>query len=195
MRAGSRPRRRVRRTGRPSRSPPPAGLLTNLGAQPAVTVNNAVDGSGTNTVSPLTTLAGTATTETFTYTAPTGGMTNGAVTIVVPAGWTAPQLAAGCRPGQHHGRVDLGCEPDDHRLLPFAERGVRPRSSPTPVGSRPPPRARATGRLSRSRPPVGRRPTSAWQPSVTVNNAADGRRHRRDRSDDGAGRNDADRDG
>ena len=60
-----------------------------------MTVNNAADGTGTNTVTPLTTLAGTATTETFTYTAPTGGMTNGAVTIDVPAGWTAPQLAAG----------------------------------------------------------------------------------------------------
>ena len=46
-------------------------------------------------LTPLTTLAGTATTETFTYTAPTGGMTDGAVTIDVPAGWTAPQLAVG----------------------------------------------------------------------------------------------------
>ena len=60
-----------------------------------MTVNNAADGTGTNTVTPLTTLAGTATTETFTYTAPTGGMTNGAVTIDVPAGWTAPQTGAG----------------------------------------------------------------------------------------------------
>ena len=58
-------------------------------------MNNAADGSGTNTVTPLSTLAGTATTETFTYTVPTGGMTAGAVTIDVPAGWTAPQLAAG----------------------------------------------------------------------------------------------------
>ena len=31
----------------------------------------------------------------LTYTAATGGMTNGVVTIDVPAGWTAPQLAAG----------------------------------------------------------------------------------------------------
>ena len=71
------------------------GTLANISVQPSVTVNNAADGTGTNTVTPLTTLAGTTTTETFTYTAPTGGMTNGAVSIDIPAGWTAPQLGAG----------------------------------------------------------------------------------------------------
>ena len=52
-------------------------------SQPSVTVNNAVDGTGTNTVTPLTTFANTATTETFTYTAPTGGMTNGPISVDV----------------------------------------------------------------------------------------------------------------
>jgi uncharacterized repeat protein (TIGR02059 family) len=71
------------------------GTLTNLGAQPSVTVNNAADGTGTVSISNSPVLAGTTQTETLTYTAPTGGMTNGALTIDVPAGWTAPQTGAG----------------------------------------------------------------------------------------------------
>ena len=64
---------------------------------------------------PQPALAGTATTETFTYTAPTGGMTNGAVTIDVPAGWTAPQLDVSASQGAtetlelaHNGFLSMG---------------------------------------------------------------------------------------
>ena len=150
------------------------GTLTPIGTSPSVTVNNAADGTGTNTVTPLTTLAGTATTETFTYTAPTGGMTNGAVTIDVPAGWTAPQTGAGA--GQvtaSTGTVavagqtatvsgvtlNAGATTDDHL------RG-RHRDDDD--------RRWRTGRPSRSRPRAAGSPTSPSSPSVTVNNAADG---------------------
>jgi hypothetical protein len=54
----------------------------------------AADGSGTMTVSPTTALAGSSGQNfTFTYTAATGGMNNGAVTVQVPSGWSAPVLA------------------------------------------------------------------------------------------------------
>ena len=67
-----------------------AGSLTNLGASPSITVN-AADGSGTLTT-PTTNVSASQTgrTITFTYTAPTGGISNGSVTLVVPAGWSAP---------------------------------------------------------------------------------------------------------
>ena len=57
-----------------------------------VTVLNAsADGSGALTT-PTTTVAGgpTGNTITFTYTAATGGISNGEVDITVPSGWTAP---------------------------------------------------------------------------------------------------------
>src|SRR6185436_1236516 len=67
-----------------------AGSLTNLGASPSITVN-AADGSGTLTT-PTTNVSASQTgrTITFTYTAPTGGISNGSVTLVVPSGWSAP---------------------------------------------------------------------------------------------------------
>ena len=79
------------------RSPPSAGSLTNLGASPSVTVN-AADGAGTLTT-PTTNVAASQTgrTITFTYTAATGGINNGAVTLVVPAGWSAPSTTGTAR--------------------------------------------------------------------------------------------------
>src|SRR5204862_18266 len=66
------------------------GSLANLGASPSITVY-AADGSGTLTT-PTTNVAASQTgrTITFTYTAATGGITTGSVTLVVPAGWNAP---------------------------------------------------------------------------------------------------------
>src|SRR5207248_3000867 len=70
------------------------GTLTNLAAgSPSITVANAPDGSGTLTTPTASVLAGSAgNTVVFTYTAATGGTTNGAVTVVVPSGWSAPSL-------------------------------------------------------------------------------------------------------
>src|SRR4029078_7649822 len=67
-----------------------AGSLANLGSSPSITVY-AADGAGTLTT-PTTKVSASQTgrTITFTYTAPTGGINNGSVTVVVPAGWTAP---------------------------------------------------------------------------------------------------------
>ena len=69
----------ARRPGRRS-SVVHGGTLTNLGASPSITVN-AADGSGTLTT-PTTTSPPrqTGRTLTFTYTAATGGMSNGGVT-------------------------------------------------------------------------------------------------------------------
>jgi hypothetical protein len=67
------------------------GTLANLGTgSPKVSVT-AADGTGTMTVAPNTALNGSSKQYVFTYTAPTGGLDNGKVTIQVPAGWTAPQ--------------------------------------------------------------------------------------------------------
>ena len=58
------------------------------------TMSNGVfapNGSGTMTVSPTIAFAGSTNTYTFTYTAATGGLSTGAVWVVVPAGWSAPQ--------------------------------------------------------------------------------------------------------
>ncbi|MBI4419336.1 MAG: Ig-like domain-containing protein [Gemmatimonadetes bacterium] len=67
-----------------------SGTLTPIAAHPSVTVY-AADGSGTNVVSPTTvTAASTGNTLTFTYTAATGGMNNGAIEITVPATWSVP---------------------------------------------------------------------------------------------------------
>ena len=55
---------------------------------------------------------------TFTYTAATGGINNGSVTLVVPAGWSAPSTT-GANAGYttaSSGTVSRR-EPDDHRLL------------------------------------------------------------------------------
>ena len=71
-----------------------AGVLTNIGASPSITVN-AANGSGTLTVAPLNAgNASTGNTHTFTYTAAAGGMSNGDVTVTAPAGWSAPSTTA-----------------------------------------------------------------------------------------------------
>ncbi|MGZ4422412.1 MAG: beta strand repeat-containing protein, partial [Gaiellaceae bacterium] len=67
-----------------------AGSLTNLGASPSITVY-AADGTGTlTTPTSVVSASQTGRTITFTYTAATGGINNGSVTLVVPAGWSAP---------------------------------------------------------------------------------------------------------
>ena len=74
------------------------GALTAIGASPSINVY-AADGSGTLTTPTTTATAGAGgQTITFTYTAAAGGISGGAVNIVVPAGWTAPTTAnaAGC---------------------------------------------------------------------------------------------------
>src|SRR5438128_1915288 len=66
------------------------GTLTNLGASPSINVY-AGDGSGTLTT-PTSNVSASQTgrTITFTYTAATGGTSNGTVTLVAPSGWSAP---------------------------------------------------------------------------------------------------------
>src|SRR5436190_1638417 len=71
------------------------GTLTNLTAgSPSITVN-AADGAGTIAASISTVSASqTGRTITFTYTAPTGGISSGSVTVAVPAGWSAPSTTS-----------------------------------------------------------------------------------------------------
>ena len=74
------------------------GALTNLATSPSITIY-AADGAGTLTTTTAGVVNGsTGNTITFTYTAATGGMSNGAVTLAVPSGWTAPVTtnAIGC---------------------------------------------------------------------------------------------------
>src|SRR5205814_10190111 len=67
-----------------------SGSLTNLGSSPSINLL-APDGSGTLTT-PTTAVANgsTGNAVTFTYTASAGGISNGAVRLVVPNGWSAP---------------------------------------------------------------------------------------------------------
>src|SRR5204862_211906 len=66
------------------------GSLTNLSSSPSITVY-AADGAGTLTSSTSAVSASqTGRTITFTYTAAAGGVNNGSVTLIVPAGWSAP---------------------------------------------------------------------------------------------------------
>jgi alpha-tubulin suppressor-like RCC1 family protein len=76
----------------------PAGTLTALTASPTATVYGA-DGSGTMALPATDVSAGqTGRTLTFTYTAGDGGMSGGALTLAVPAGWSAPSTT-GTAPG------------------------------------------------------------------------------------------------
>ncbi|HYF81133.1 MAG TPA: hypothetical protein VD973_28805, partial [Symbiobacteriaceae bacterium] len=60
---------------------------------PATATIFAADGSGTLAVDPrVITEGGTGATLTFTYTAAPGGMKNGAITVMIPDGWSAPSL-------------------------------------------------------------------------------------------------------
>jgi hypothetical protein len=77
------------------------GTLTNLASSPSITISAplAPDGSGTLTTPTSTVVhSSSGNTITFTYTAATGGIAGGAITIVVPTGWNAPSLA-GANPG------------------------------------------------------------------------------------------------
>jgi hypothetical protein len=74
------------------------GTLTPLSASPDVTVY-APDGSGTFTTPTLTvTHSSTDNTITFTYTVEIGGISNGAVVLRVPGGWSVPSVN-GADPG------------------------------------------------------------------------------------------------
>jgi subtilase family serine protease len=52
-------------------------------------------GGGAMTASPSTVTAGSSTNFTFTYTAPSTGVTDGTLSVVVPSGWTAPTTGSG----------------------------------------------------------------------------------------------------
>ena len=96
-------------SGGPARAPPAAGgsqswqaqsrasaagTLQPLASSPAVAVLSP-DGSGTISPSPATVAKGSAgNTISFTYTAATGGMQNGTITLVVPSGWSAPSTTS-----------------------------------------------------------------------------------------------------
>src|SRR5204862_114937 len=61
-----------------------------IASQPSITVS-AADGSGTlSSGTSVVSASQTGRTITFTYTAPTGGISSGSVTLVVPSGWSAP---------------------------------------------------------------------------------------------------------
>jgi hypothetical protein len=71
------------------------GALTALTSQPTVLVSAAPDGSGTAVSSLSSAVAGsTLTPITFTYTAATGGIVNGSITLAIPAGWATPSLVS-----------------------------------------------------------------------------------------------------
>ena len=53
------------------------------------------DGVGTMSVSPQSAIEAVATTLVFTYTAPSSGLSSGAVAVTVPSGWTAPSTTSG----------------------------------------------------------------------------------------------------
>jgi hypothetical protein len=76
-------------------SSPSANPLVPLPASPLITVY-APDGSGTLTFPPGVITAGsTGNTIPFTYTAGSGGMSNGTVVLTVPMGWSAPSKNGG----------------------------------------------------------------------------------------------------
>src|SRR6185503_1820296 len=71
-----------------------AGTLQPLASSPAVVVLSP-DGSGTISPLPATVAKGSAgNTISFTYTAATGGMQNGSITLAVPGGWSAPSTTS-----------------------------------------------------------------------------------------------------
>ncbi|MGE5690197.1 MAG: OmpL47-type beta-barrel domain-containing protein [Pseudomonadota bacterium] len=71
------------------------GTLTSTGSSPSIT-QYAANGSGTATASPtIVPPASPGNTVTVTYTAASGGMSNGAVTVDVPTGWSAPSTTNG----------------------------------------------------------------------------------------------------
>jgi len=74
------------------------GTLTNLAASPSITVS-ATNGLGTVTPTAVAVpVSSNNDVITITYTAATGGMTAGSLSIAVPSGWTAPVTtnALGC---------------------------------------------------------------------------------------------------
>jgi hypothetical protein len=75
----------------------PGAPFADLSSSPSIDVS-APDGSGALAVAPAAVSAGSGpTTLAFTYTAPTGGVSGGTVTLTVPPDWTPP--VAGDAPG------------------------------------------------------------------------------------------------
>src|SRR5581483_7003151 len=69
-----------------------AAGLALLALVPASAEAFAGDGSGTLSISPAYVIGGSTGTEfTFTYTAASGGISDGEVDVTVPAGWSTPQ--------------------------------------------------------------------------------------------------------
>jgi hypothetical protein len=79
-------------------------LTTLASGSPTVTLH-ALDGQGTMTASPTTAVNGSTGNDfDFTYAAPTGGVVNGTLTLLVPTGWTTPSTTASSAGG-----VNTGC--------------------------------------------------------------------------------------
>ena len=93
----------------------------------ALTPALAADGSGTLTT-PTTNVSASQTghTLTFTYTAATGGMLNGTVTLVVPGGWSAPSTTART-PGTRPRPRARSASPARRSPSPVSRRRGRPR--------------------------------------------------------------------
>ncbi len=148
------------------------GTLTDLAAQPSVTVDNAADGSGTVSISTSPVLAGTTQTETLIYTAPTGGMTNGALTIDVPAGWTAPQTGAGA--GQVTSSVGSVSVAGQTITIDSLSRNAGQTVVVTYASGVATTTGSANWTTKQKSTAGGTLTNLAGQPSVTVDNAADG---------------------
>ena len=119
---GRRPHRRALRT--PSvcrRSRRARGRLPRSRSSPQVNVIPP-DGVGTMSVSPTSAIEAVPTTLTFTYTAPSSGLSSGAVTLTVPSGWTAPSTSSGTRRLLDGFYRDALCRrPGGHRLWCHAQ--------------------------------------------------------------------------
>ncbi len=76
-----------------------AGTLTTVGGAQTVGVSNSADGAGTLArTSALNVERGSGgNTVSFTFTAATGGLKNGAFTIALPAGWSAPSTTSSAK--------------------------------------------------------------------------------------------------
>ena len=146
------------------------GTLTAIATSPSINVY-AADGTGTLTT-PTANVANAASgqTITFTYTAATGGISGGAVNIVVPAGWTAPTTAnapAASAPPPARSRSQAARSsgpgspspppaPPPSPTAPSAAAAASPATPPPP----PAPPAPPPGPRPRSRPPRARSPRS-----------------------------------
>ena len=102
------------------------GVLKNLASSPSINVD-AADGSRTLTTSTTNVANGsTGNTITFTYKAATGGISNGTITLAVPAGWADPITTAAIWLHHRIDRVSLHQRPAGQRRV---RRGAAPNTS------------------------------------------------------------------